>query len=287
MAVDGEQAGWWMASDGKWYPPELHPDFEPPRLSPDSVFKALPYGGTCITCGTTIPRRARGWHDPSISKVACANCPPQPQALPQDLNSTPHLRTNPAGGTSALAIANSRRDPHWTKGAAGEYLMSKSLHERLPPDRIILDDRTVPHSHANIDHVVISPTGVWIIDSKHWKGLIQVKTTGGFLSATQKLFVDGRDESALTEKIYSQVIPIANVLGDRSIPIHPALIFIDGDWGAGITLRVLQHRPYEMLGVMVGWPKAVIAKISESGPLPQEEVVRIATLLDRSLPPAS
>ena len=65
------------------------------------------------------------------------------------------------------------------------------------------------------------------------------------------------------------------------------LVFIDGNWGAGVTLRVLKHRPYEMLGVMVVWPKAVIAKISEPGPLPQEEVRRIAALLDRSLPPAS
>lgn len=25
-----QQQGWWIASDGKWYPPELHPDYAPP-----------------------------------------------------------------------------------------------------------------------------------------------------------------------------------------------------------------------------------------------------------------
>src|SRR5579863_7425155 len=26
--------GWWIASDGKWYPPHLHPDYQPPAAPP-------------------------------------------------------------------------------------------------------------------------------------------------------------------------------------------------------------------------------------------------------------
>ena len=115
--------------------------------------------------------------------------------------------------------------------------MAKSLQERLGDRAIILNDRAVPGSRANIDHVVVASSGVWIVDSKLWKGLIQVKTVGGFTSATQRLVVDGRDQSSHTEKIYSQVIPIANLLGDPSIPIRPALVFLDGNWGAGVSLR--------------------------------------------------
>ena len=29
-------AGWWMASDGKWYPPELHPDASTRPVSADA-----------------------------------------------------------------------------------------------------------------------------------------------------------------------------------------------------------------------------------------------------------
>jgi len=184
-------------------------------------------------------------------------------------------------------VGQSRRDHLWVKGAAGEYLMAKSLHERLGDRAVILNDRAIPGSRANIDHVVVAPSGVWIVDSKLWKGLIQVKTVGGMTSATQRLFVDGRDESSRTEKIYSQVIPIANLLGDPGIPIHPALVFVDGNWGAGVTLRVLQNRPYEMLGVMVAWPKALIAKIDDAGPLSGDSVQAIAGALDAALPPAA
>ena len=165
--------------------------------------------------------------------------------------------------------------------------MARALHEGLHEKAFILNDRSVPHRHANIDHVVVASSGVWIIDSKLWKGLIQVKNVGGLLNPTQKLLVDSRDESACTEKIYSQVIPIANILNDPGIPIRPALVFVDGNWGAGVTLRVLRQRPYEILGVMISWPRAVIARIAENGPLTPQAVAEIAKMLDEALPPAN
>ena len=145
----------------------------------------------------------------------------------------------------------------------------------------------MPDRRANIDHVVIASSGVWIIDSKLWKGHIRVKNASSLLSASQKLMVGDRDESACTEKIYRQVIPIANLLGDPRIPIHPALAFIDGDWGSGIAFRAIRNRPYEMLGVIIAWPKAIIAKISEDGPLSKGAVASIASRLDAALPPAN
>ena len=298
MITENERNGWWVASDGKLYPPELHPNYQPnpqpvPALVPteastresignNATFKRLRYGGKCITCGAQIPKGGNGWHDPSASKVACVDCP-LVGAAKQPIEP---MRTNPTGGTSALAVGQSRRDPRWVTGAAGEYLMAKSLHEGLDDPAVILNDRSVPRSNANIDHVVVAPSGVWIIDSKLWKGLIRVKSAGGLLNTAQKLMIGDRDESARVEKIYSQVIPVANVLADPSIPIHPALVFVDGNWGAGVTVRAVQNRPYEMLGVLIAWPKAIIAKINESGPLSSEAVVTIARKLDAALPPA-
>ena len=304
MAVSDGQEDWWMASDGKLYPPHLHPGQQPAEshplpldsssdepvrssVGPESTFKRLRYGGSCVSCGIEIPPGAYGWHDASIKKVACANCPPLSHSPSHADRAPGPSPANPAGGTSALAIANARHNSKFAKGATGEYLMAKALHEKLPPGSVILNDRSMPGTRANIDHIVVAKSGVWIIDSKFWKGLIQVKSTGGLLSSTPKLLLNGRDESAQVRKIYSQVIPVANLLNDPSIPPRPALVFIDGDWGAGVTLRVLQDRPFEMLGVMISWPKALIAKISEDGLLSPGDVDRIATNLDRGLPPAS
>lgn len=239
-----------------------------------------------MTCGATIQRGADGWHDASVSLVSCVGCPPLTHP-PESTQSAKASRTNPAGGTSALAVGQSRKDSKWVKGAAGEYLMATALHAGLGGKAVVLNDRAIPKSHANIDHVVIASSGIWIIDSKLWKGPIRVKSAGGLLNPALKLMVGNRDESARTEKIYSQVIPIANLLGDPRIPIHPALVFIDGNWGSGIAFRAIQNRPYEMLGVTIAWPKAIIAKIEEPGPLSTEAVITIANELDSALPPAN
>jgi hypothetical protein len=203
------------------------------------------------------------------------------------------MRANPAGGTSALAIgeskrssSQSKRSSNWVKGAAGEYLIAKDLHSALGRSGVVLNDRAVPNSHTNIDHIAIASSGVWTIDTKVRKGQIRVKAAGSRLSGAQKLMVGDRDESACTEKIYSQVIPVANLLGDPRIPIHPALAFIEADWGSSIALRAIRNHPYEMLEVIIAWPKAIIARIVEDGPLSKDAIMSIATTLDTALPAA-
>lgn len=37
MSDQSQGAGWWVASDGKWYPPHLHPDYVPPVPPPAPV----------------------------------------------------------------------------------------------------------------------------------------------------------------------------------------------------------------------------------------------------------
>lgn len=62
------------------------------------------------------------------------------------------------------------RDPErWLRGAAGEEATAALLAE-LPGRRwIVFHDRAVPGSAANLDHVVVGPTGVWVIDTKSYR----------------------------------------------------------------------------------------------------------------------
>jgi Nuclease-related domain len=64
-------------------------------------------------------------------------------------------------------VARRERDPQrWLRGAAGEQATA-ALLARLPARRwVVLHDRAIPGSRANIDHLVVGPTGVWVIDSK-------------------------------------------------------------------------------------------------------------------------
>ena len=106
MAVDDGQAGWWTASDGKRYPPELHPDFERLRLGSNSKFKPLPYGGTCVTCGVTIPRASQ-WVARSIDQQGRVNRLPA-AVSGRDPNAELIASTPSESGRWNLRIGNSQ-----------------------------------------------------------------------------------------------------------------------------------------------------------------------------------
>ncbi|HLG67535.1 MAG TPA: hypothetical protein VKV36_06655 [Acidimicrobiales bacterium] len=60
---------------------------------------------------------------------------------------------------------------------------------------------------------------------------------------------------------------MAQAVGDPAVPIHPALVFVHGDWDSGAELRILSKRPYRHLGVWVTWPRALTSMIAKPGPL--------------------
>jgi Nuclease-related domain len=43
---------------------------------------------------------------------------------------------------------------------------------------VLLHDLQVPGSHANIDHLAIGPAGVFVIDSKYYRGALQLGVDG-------------------------------------------------------------------------------------------------------------
>lgn len=287
------------AADGKWISPDSRSDRvdegqvpidrasgrQKQSMDPSSRFKRLIYGGQCFSCGRVIDRDEKGWHDPVIKKVTCVDCPPTSRTdsdAPNDVQAS----VNPVAGSSALEIANKKGDPLFLRGAVGEYLLSQFLREQLGSQAIVLDDRKALDSDANIDHIVVAPSGVWVIDAKRWNGKIQFKNVGGWFGNNYRLSVAGRDKTTDIEKIYSYVIPVANLLANPSIPIYPALAFVDPDWRISLW-RLASRRPYRHLRVWLTLPDALVAMIRRSGPLSPGEVISIGKLLDDELPARS
>lgn len=246
--------------------------------------KPLGYGGKCNSCGAIIARREVGWHEPNLKKARCAACGPGPEDHQSAGEQTQNAGGDPVGGTAALREARVRRDHNFTKGAAGEYLMDVSLHRHLNESAVILTDRRVPGTNANIDHVVVAPSGIWIIDTKNWRGKIEYRASTK-MGMDGRLYVDGKDRTSEVEKIFNLVIPVAQVIGDKAVPIHQALVFIEGDWGNISATRILTSRPYQHLGVWITWPKAIWKKINEPGLLDKDAIERLGTLLDGQLRP--
>ncbi|MBQ0062743.1 MAG: NERD domain-containing protein [Prevotella sp.] len=61
-----------------------------------------------------------------------------------------------------------------SKGTLGEMYVAKKLQRKLPDDFIIVNDVILPslYGTTQIDHIVFSPYGIFIIETKNYKGWI-------------------------------------------------------------------------------------------------------------------
>jgi hypothetical protein len=66
----------------------------------------------------------------------------------------------------------------WRRGAAGERRTARLLSHLERQGWAVLHDLAIPSSRANIDHLVIGPGGVFVIDSKQYRGRLQLDPTG-------------------------------------------------------------------------------------------------------------
>jgi hypothetical protein len=66
----------------------------------------------------------------------------------------------------------------WRRGAAGERRTARLLGPLERHGWAVLHDLALPGSRANIDHLVVGPGGVFVIDSKHYRGRLQLDPTG-------------------------------------------------------------------------------------------------------------
>jgi Nuclease-related domain len=66
----------------------------------------------------------------------------------------------------------------WRQGAAGERRTARLLAPLERQGWAVLHDLVVPGSAANIDHLAIGPGGVFVIDSKQYRGRLQLDAVG-------------------------------------------------------------------------------------------------------------
>ncbi len=59
-------------------------------------------------------------------------------------------------------------------GRRGEQKMAERLAEQLADDHVILNDLEfrIAHERCQIDHLVIAPSGIYVIESKYWAGTL-------------------------------------------------------------------------------------------------------------------
>jgi hypothetical protein len=80
------------------------------------------------------------------------------------------------GNKSLDALDKKRADMR--RGAAGEIHVGNILTD-FPDDFCVINDLTTPF--GNLDHVGVGPTGVFVLDSKSWRGAVSADGKGELL----------------------------------------------------------------------------------------------------------
>ena len=114
----------------------------------------------------------------------------------------------------------------WRRGAAGERRTARLLGPLERHGWAVLHDLAVPGSRANLDHLVIGPGGVFVIDSKQYRGQLQLDSSGRLWH--------GRCPLAPTVQAASfEADRAAQVLPDAGVPVVP-IVAVHGaqvPWG--------------------------------------------------------
>ena len=181
-------------------------------------------------------------------------------------------------GGIAVALTPERTSTRvWSTGADGEARVGARL-DGIASDSIrVLHDRRIPGSKANIDHLVVTPSGVWVIDAKKYKGSPSLRVEGGILRPrVEKLMVGGRDKSRLVDGVLWQVECVRKVVPDA--PVRGILCFVDSEWP-------LLAGPFRVNGVEVLWPRKLAGRLTAAAPL-AVDVDAVAAQLEGKFRPA-
>jgi hypothetical protein len=114
----------------------------------------------------------------------------------------------------------------WRRGAVGERRTARLLGPLERHGWAVLHDLAVPGSAANIDHLVIGPGGVFVIDSKLYRGRLQLDGGGRLWHGRYPL-------GPTLEAVSFEADQAAQVLPDPGVAVVP-IVAVHGaqvPWG--------------------------------------------------------
>jgi hypothetical protein len=166
----------------------------------------------------------------------------------------------------------------YKSGFIGEQKLAASLAGLVGESLLLLNDRKVPGTRGNIDHLVVSRSGIWIVDAKNYSGVVQKRDVGGMFKTDVRLYVGGRDRSSVIEGMGWQVEAVVKALAGRQVPLFSAVCFTDAEWG-------WFTKPFILKDVLVTGTNTLAKSVMQDGPLTPDLIRLIAGLLSTALPP--
>jgi Nuclease-related domain len=141
----------------------------------------------------------------------------------------------------------------WRRGAAGERRTARLLAPLERCGWAVLHDLAIPGSPANIDHLVIGPGGVLVIDSKKYRGRLQLDSYG-MVWHGRHLLVSALRKVLWASDRADEVLGVADVQVAAIVAVHGAAV----PWGLlqadGVTIVPARQMPalLQALPAMLG-----------------------------------
>jgi hypothetical protein len=136
----------------------------------------------------------------------------------------------------------------------------------------------MPGGHGDIDHIAISPTGIYVIDTKDLKGKVKIARP---LLGKSKLLINGRDHTAFLDGLDRQIAAVRTALAysqQPDIPIQGAICFTKAD------LPFL--RTQKMRGHLLIYSRALGKRLNGAGQIASPILGELARTLANALPAA-
>jgi len=238
---------------------------------------ALQRPDICCTCAIGLPLGTNAWWDPVADTVQCSTC--RPPDSPVERRST----TSRIARVAKFFSDEAESSRGGVERVERDRSLSVHLHTELGHRAVVLDDRKVPGTKGRIDHIVVAPSGVWVIDANEYDGRVERRDVGGWFKVDERLYVAGKDRTNLVDSIDRQVVAVEGVLakeGLERVPVHAALCFVNSEWG-------WFAKPFTLNGVWVTWAQKLTELVLDWNAIPNTEVDRLARVVGSRLPAAA
>ena len=136
---------------------------------------------------------------------------------------------------------------------------------------VVLDDRQVASAHVAFDHLVVGPSGVFVVDRNAWPGQIS--------TSSDSIYIDGRMRTGATDAVLRANAAVEQVLGHELKPLGTGVRPV-------LSIDLATNRGFEAtVGKVALTASRSVAKTIRAGQptLGPETVVRLALAADRLL----
>ena len=123
---------------------------------------------------------------------------------------------------AAILLAwGDRRLGNFLKGAKGEEWVAHEL-AFLGPEYAVFNGMRIGGGKQNFDHIIVGPAGVFIVETKNWKGSVEFRDG--------RLFAGGKEPSRPPLKqvkaATAELVSFIDDAGCGDLPVHSVLCFL-------------------------------------------------------------